>query len=107
MLAATTGLLYYYALSGRERGHLSPLRSVSRRCSCYGFYLEGRDCAVERPAVSTETCTYSCLYSWAVWFLTVNVGMGLGAVVAAALVGVLAGVLCPLAIPLYCVGLSE
>lgn len=110
MLAATAGLLYYYALkvAVSENPFVAIAIGIAALFLLYGFYLERG--AVTAPwkgplFPTKDLYLFLSVFVGGVVSYWLNVSMGLGAVVAAALVGVLAGVLMPAyAVPLYCGG---
>lgn len=108
LLAATVGMLYYYAVKvalGQSPLFAVPL-GIAALCLLYGFYLERGALTApwNGPLFPTKDLyLFLSVFSGGVVSYWLNVGIGLGAVVAAALVGVLAGTLLPAyAVPLYC-----
>ena len=110
LLAATAGLLYYYAftVAVSENPFIAVVIGVAALFLLYGFYLERGAVSApwKRPVFPTKDLyLFLSVFVGGAVSYWLNVNMGLGAVVAAALVGVLAGVLMPAyAVPLYCGG---
>jgi len=108
LLAATCGLLFYYALAVAlgTGALLTALIGLVAASLLYGFYLEWP--AVHAPHEgpvfpAKDLKLLVAVFVGALASYWLNVNMQLGAVVAAALVGVLAGVLLPAyGVPIYC-----
>ena len=108
LLAATVGLLYYYAftVATSENPSVAFVIGIAGMFLLYGFYLE-KDAVTapwKGPLFQTNDLYLFCsVFAGGVISYWLNVNLGLGAVVAAALVGVLADTLVPsYAAPLYC-----